>query len=242
MKRGKGWTCWVQHANTWQHWSLKTAQRKTAFVEQSWWPAFNMFDRKFDPWVYILFLDEGDFCRYGQEDLPAETGLCRPQARAKILPRPAQVGWTYCSNDCCMKGGEGWAYSSACQHVAILQFVSSAETDSAYSGRQTASFVSDRTDLSSFATHGDEYDWICIIVICVSLRLGKQCCAEKESLCGRVMMAWIWHVWINAMVFLPMAQAPHKADAKELIYSLPSKFDPWVYILFLDEGDFSRYA
>ena len=26
-------------------------------------------------------------------------------------------------------------------------------------------------------------------------------CAEKDSLCGTVMMAWIWHVWINAMVF-----------------------------------------
>ena len=45
--------------------------------------------------------------------------------------------------------------SSTCQHVATLQFVSSAETDSAYSGRRTASFVSDQTDLSSFATHGD---------------------------------------------------------------------------------------
>ena len=29
-----------------------------------------------------------------------------------------------------------------------------------------------------------------------------------------------------------MAQAPPKASAKELLYSLPSKFDPWVYILF----------
>ena len=45
--------------------------------------------------------------------------------------------------------------SSTCQHVATLQFVSSAETDSAYSGRRTASFVSDQTDLCSFATHGD---------------------------------------------------------------------------------------
>ena len=42
--------------------------------------------------------------------------------------------------------------SSTCQHVATLQFVSSAETDSAYSGRRTASFVSDQTDVSSFAT------------------------------------------------------------------------------------------
>ena len=34
---------------------------------------------------------------------------------------------------------------------------------------------------------------------------------------GTVMMAWIWHVWINAMVLVPMAQAPPKADAKELL-------------------------
>ena len=64
--------------------------------------------------------------------------------------------------------------SLPCQHVATLQFVSSAETDSASSKRRTASFVSDQTDLSSVATHGDEYDWICIIVICVSLWLRKQ--------------------------------------------------------------------
>ena len=48
--------------------------------------------------------------------------------------------------------------SLLCQHVATLQFVSSAETDSASCKRRTASFVSDQTDLSSFATHGDEYD------------------------------------------------------------------------------------
>ena len=41
-------------------------------------------------------------------------------------------------------------------------------------------------------------------------------CAEKDSLCRRrrVMMAWISHVWINAMVFVPMAHAPPKADAE----------------------------
>ena len=39
-----------------------------------------------------------------------------------------------------------------------------------------------------------------------------------------------------------MAQAPPKADAKELSYSLQSKFDPWVYILFSDEGDLCKFA
>ena len=31
-------------------------------------------------------------------------------------------------------------------------------------------------------------------------------CAEKDSLCGRVMMARIELVWINAMVFVSMAR------------------------------------
>ena len=44
-------------------------------------------------------------------------------------------------------------------------------------------------------------------------------CAGKESLSGTVMMAWIWCVWINAIVFVPMAQAPLEADANELLKS-----------------------
>ena len=60
--------------------------------------------------------------------------------------------------------------------------------------------------------------------------LQSDSCAEKDTLCGRVMMAWISHVWINAMVFVPLAQAPPKTGAKYLLYSLQSKIDPWVYI------------
>ena len=67
-------------------------------------------------------------------------------------------------------------------------------------------------------------------------------CAEKYSLCGTVVMAWIWHVWINAMVCVPMTEAPPKAGTKQLLYSLPSKFNSWVYILLFDEGDFCRFA
>ena len=42
MKVGEGWVCWVQVANMWQHCSLTAVQRKTAFVEESWWPEFNL--------------------------------------------------------------------------------------------------------------------------------------------------------------------------------------------------------
>ena len=50
-------------------------------------------------------------------------------------------------------------------------------------------------------------------------RLQFDSCAEKDSLCGTVIMAWIWRVWINAMVFVPTAKAPPKAGAKELSYN-----------------------
>ena len=50
-------------------------------------------------------------------------------------------------------------------------------------------------------------------------RLQFDRCAKKDSLCGTVMMAWIWHVWIEAMVFVPTAKAPPKAGATELSYN-----------------------
>ena len=50
-------------------------------------------------------------------------------------------------------------------------------------------------------------------------RLQFDRCAKKDSLCGTVMMAWIWHVWINAIVFVRTAKAPPKAGATELSYS-----------------------
>ena len=43
MKGGEGWVCWVQLANMWQHCSLTAVQRKTPFVEESWWPEFKLF-------------------------------------------------------------------------------------------------------------------------------------------------------------------------------------------------------
>ena len=48
MKVWEGWVCWVQLANMWQHCSLTAVQRKTAFVEESWWPEFNLFGSM--PW------------------------------------------------------------------------------------------------------------------------------------------------------------------------------------------------
>ena len=98
--------------------------------------------------------------------------------------------------------------------------------------RQTAPIadsilVSDRTDLSSFATHGDEYDLICLIVICVSLWLRKQRCAEKDSLCGQ------GHDGLN-LTCLDQCHGvrswhkflPRLTQKNCFLYSLSSKFDP----------------
>ena len=53
----EGPVCWVQCANMWQHCSLTAVQRKTAFLEQSWWPEFKMFGsmpRCSFPWHKLL--------------------------------------------------------------------------------------------------------------------------------------------------------------------------------------------
>ena len=87
----EGPVCWVQCANMWQDCSLTAVQGKTAFLEQSWWPEFEMIgsmplcsfpwhkllppkadgkellqnvQSKFDPWVHILVFAEGDSCRF----------------------------------------------------------------------------------------------------------------------------------------------------------------------------------
>ena len=47
----EGPVCWVQRANMWQDCSLTAVQRKTAFLEQSWWPEFDMFGSM--PWCWF---------------------------------------------------------------------------------------------------------------------------------------------------------------------------------------------
>ena len=48
LKGEQGPVCWVQCANMWHDCSLTAVQRKTAFVEQSWWPELNLFGSM--PW------------------------------------------------------------------------------------------------------------------------------------------------------------------------------------------------
>ena len=102
-------------ANMGQHCSLSAVQRKTAFVEQSWWPQFNMFGSMpwcSFPWHKLLpRLAQKNCCAVYHLNLIHEftslfspkvifAGLLRKafppkhafvaQAAAKIRPRPAQ--------------------------------------------------------------------------------------------------------------------------------------------------------
>ena len=108
----EGPVCWVQCANMWQDCSLTAVQRKTVFLEQSWWSEFDMFgsmpwcslaaakellyslQSKFDRWVYIYILvfAEGDCCRFAQGKL--SPCLCGHQCFSVVAhqdsPRLAQ--------------------------------------------------------------------------------------------------------------------------------------------------------
>ena len=70
-------------------------------------------------------------------------------------------------------------------------------------------------------------------------RLQFDSCAEKDSLSGTVMMAWIWHVWINAMVFVGWRQRFfYKVYSLNLIDEFTSLFSPKVIVAGLPRESF----
>ena len=144
---------------------------------------------KFDPWVYILFLDKGDFAGMPKKTFPRKQAF----VHRKQVPRFSQgqpKGYYQ------MKELDRTTEAFARMNV-VWKVEKAARAE--FNMPTCGNICFGANSFTSVATHGDEYNWICIIIICVSLWLGKQCCAEKDSLCGRVMIAWIWHVWINAM-------------------------------------------
>ena len=56
-------------------------------------------------------------------------------------------------------------------------------------------------------------------------RLQFDSCAERDSLSGTVMMAWIWHVWIDAMVLVPNGTSSSRGWRKRIVIQ-QSEFDP----------------
>ena len=114
-----------------QHCSLTAVQRKTACVEQSWWPEFDMFTQtppkagakellyrlqsKFDRWVYILVFAEGWLlqgklspCLCGHQCFSVVAHQDSPKAspraifKWKNLIEPLKLLSQW------MKGGESW--------------------------------------------------------------------------------------------------------------------------------------
>ena len=73
-------------------------------------------------------------------------------------------------------------------------------------------------------------------------RLQFDSCAGKDSLSGTVMMAWIWHVWINAMVFVGWRQRIVKVYSLNLIDEFTSLFSPKVIVAGLRRKAFPQEA
>ena len=96
--------------------------------------------------------------------------------------------------------------------------------------------------LSQWMTGGESWMTPCTnmcpyVPACANIAV-CQLCRERQPLVEQSWWAWTENAWINAMVFVPMAQAPPKAGSKELLY----KFDRWVYILGFAEGNYCRFA
>ena len=96
--------------------------------------------------------------------------------------------------------------------------------------------------LSQWMTGGESWMTPCTnmcpyVPACANIAV-CQLCRERQPLVEQSWWAWTENAWINAMVFVPMAQSPPKAGSKELLY----KFDRWVYILGFAEGNYCRFA
>ena len=211
-------------ANMGQHCSLSAVQRKTAFLEQSWWPEFDMFGSM--PWwsfawhkLLLRLTPKNCYKVYSLNLIDEFTSLFSPKVIAAGLPRES--------------------FPHAFVDMSVLR-------TKILPRLAQGLFSNERTCWNHWSYCPNEYnEWkvekaecqhapMCAIPCQHGPTLHFVSCAEKDRLSGTVMMVWIWHVWINAMVFVPMAQAPLEADANELLKStVQSKFDRWVYTLFL---------
>ena len=104
-------------------------------------------------------------------------------------------------------------------------------------------FVEPLKLLSQWMTGGESWMTPCTnichyVPACANIAV-CQLCRERQPLVEQSWWAWTENAWINATVFVPMAQAPPKAGAKMVVQS---KFDPWVYILVFAECDLCRFV
>ena len=192
-----------------QHCSLSAGQRETAFAEELWWPEFDMSGSMpwwSFPWHKHLprLAQKNCYAVYSLNLIYEFTPLFSTKMICAGLPRkafPGKYAKVDTGHQCFSVAAQATPQDSRrARPRAILEWKNLIE------------------QLNLLSQHAP----ICAITCqhCATLQFVSW--AETDSLCGRVMMAWIWHVWINAMVIVSMAQAPPKAGAKELLYSLES--------------------
>ena len=199
-------------ANMGQHCTLSAVQRKTAFLEQSWWPEFDMFGSM--PWCSLA--DAKELLKstvYSLNLIDEFTSLFSPKVIVAGLPRQSLP---------CLCGHQ-------CFSVVAHQDSPKASPRAIFKWKNLIEPLKLLSQWMKREKAECQHAPICAIPCQHGPTLQFVSCAEKDSLSGTVMMAWIWHVWINTMVLVPMAQAPPKAGAKELSYnSLNLIPHPWL--------------
>ena len=86
--------------------------------------------------------------------------------------------------------------------------------------------------LSQWMTGGESWMTPCTnmcpyVPACANIAV-CQLCRERQPLVEQSWWAWTENAWINAMVFVPMAQAPPKAGSKNCCINLIDEFTSWV--------------
>ena len=185
--------CVPFRANMGQHCSLSAVQRKTAFLEQSWWPEFGMFESMpwcLFPWHKLLLRLTPTNCYkvYSLNVIDEFTSLLSLKVIVAGLPRESFP------TDACLCGHQ-------CFSVVVQP------TQDAPKASPRKNFIEQvkllvKWMLIEWWKRPSMLSSMCQRV--ASLQFDS--CAEKDRLSGTVMMAWIWHVWINAMVFVGWRQ------------------------------------
>ena len=223
MKVRERWVCWVQIANMWQHCSLTAVQRKTACVEESWWPEFNLSGSmpwcsfpwhkhlpswrkitvirhsKTDPWVYICVFNQPALCRFAKESLPTEIGKGRH--------------WTSVFFCGCASNAPRFVQGQPNGNFQMKELDRTTEPIA----RMNVEWNLEKAEFAEFnlPTCGNIAVW--------------QLCRGRQPL-------WKSHDGLNLTCLdqchgvRSHGTSSSQADAKELLYSLQSKFDPYDYI------------
>ena len=186
MKVGEGWVCWVQLANMWQHCSLTAVQRKTAFVEESWWPEFNLFGSMpwcSFPWHKLLPRLTQKNCStvYSLNLIHEFTSVFSTNLLYVGLPRkafPGKQAKVDTGHQCFPVVAQATPQDSPkASPMAIFKWKNLMEQLNRLLEWMLNESWRRLSLLSSSCQH------------VATLQLDS--CAEEDSLCGRVMMAWI---------------------------------------------------